>query len=199
MPDEVALAQQDTDILSALETYEDYLSFYVQIEQNSTAFSWLKADTLYRMSQRLGEKTLTQLARDLKQPDSTVSGYVRVARAFPKDKREPDVSFSIHFHASWADSYDQKNQQFITNKRFNWVKKAAEEQLSVRKVIAGVKEEKEGEVFLAEGEEAKIRQEAKDKVLMMSKLLRDLLKATLRGDIDAFDKIREIYKRIYGK
>lgn len=195
--EETAVVNLDPAILTQLEAYEDYASFYRQIEESVTAFSWLKADTLYHMSQRLGEKSLTQLGKDLEQAKSTVTNYIRVARAFPSDKREPAVSFSGHYQASFADSYDEVNQVFIGENRFNWVKKAAEERLSARKVREGVDAEKAAALLISGGEEASERQEAKDKVTMIKKLLDDLNKAVKRGGTDALDKIRTIYNKIY--
>lgn len=134
-----------SDILSKLETYEDYLSFYIQLDQASSAFAWLKADLLLQMSQKLGDKSLEQLGIDLNEKRSTVINYVRTAKAFPADKRDEAASFSIHFRASFADSFDDKTQEFNGEKRFKWVEKAVDEGLSTRELAEAIHSEKQRE------------------------------------------------------
>jgi hypothetical protein len=130
------------DILDKLETYEDYLSFYIQLDQASTAFAWTKADLLFQMVQKLGEPSVEQLARDVKHPRSTVVNYVRVARAFPIEKRDPAASFSLHFRASFADAYDDKTHTFTGEKRFKWLDKALDEGMSTRVLSDAIKRDK---------------------------------------------------------
>lgn len=133
------------DILNKLENYEDYLSFYIQLDQTSTAFAWLKADLLFQMVDKLGEPSVEQLARDVNQPRSTVVNYVRTARAFPHDKRDPNVPFSIHFRASFADTYDDKTQSFQGEERFKWLAKAIDEGMSTRVLGDAIQREKKRE------------------------------------------------------
>jgi hypothetical protein len=128
--------------LDKLQTYEDYLSFYSQLDEASSAFSWVRADVLLQMVMNLGDKSVEELAKDLKQPRSTVTNYVRVARAFPPDKREPIVPFSTHYQASYADSYNEKTKVFDGELRFELIKKAADDGLSVRQVIKQMQETK---------------------------------------------------------
>lgn len=135
------------DILNKLETYEDFLSFYIQLDQASSAFAWLKADLLFKMASKLGEKSIETLASDIKQPRSTVINYVRVARAFPQGQRDPGASFSIHFRASFADSYDDKNQLFQGKKRFEWVEKAIDEGMSTRELGEAIQRDKQRELL----------------------------------------------------
>lgn len=131
------------EILGKLESYEDYLSFYIQLEQASTAFAWLKADLLFQMASKLGEKSIEQLARDINQPRSTVVNYVRTARAFPQEKRDLAASFSIHFRASFADSYDDKTGEFNGEERYKWVEKAIDEGMSTRVLGDAIQREKQ--------------------------------------------------------
>jgi hypothetical protein len=120
------------NVLSNLESYDDYLSFYIQLDQTTSAFAWLKADLLHQMLQRLGEGSLEQLSNDLREKRSTVANYVRVARAYPVEARDPMASFSLHLRASYADSYDEKTKEFSGNERFKWVQKAVDEKMSTR-------------------------------------------------------------------
>lgn len=184
-------------LLDKLENYEDYLSFYMQLEEASTAFSWLKADTLHKMAGDLGDKSLEQLSKDLKQKKSTVISYIRVAKAFPEETRNPLASFSAHYQASYADSFNDKTQEFQGEKRFEWIEKAAIENLSTREIAEGIQEEKRKALAETSGEEEAQIQEAKDKVKKMKILLDALLKATRRGDMDAYQKIINIHDKIY--
>lgn len=149
MDDKALSAATDTplgltpEILSKLESYEDYLSFYIQLDQASSAFAWLKADLLYQMATKLGATSIEQLARDIKQPRSTVINYVRTAKAFPKEARSEEASFSIHFRASFADSYDEKKGEFEGDTRFTWVEKAIDEGMSTRTLGDAIQREKQ--------------------------------------------------------
>lgn len=133
----------DSDVLKNLESYEEYLSFYLQLDEASSAFSWFKADLLNQMHQKLGEGSIEQLSKDVKQPRSTVINYVRVAKAFPKETREPAASFSIHIKASFVDSFNTEKQEFETNDRFDWVKRALDENFSTRGLEEAIKREKQ--------------------------------------------------------
>ena len=188
----------DHTILQRLENYEDYLSFYIQLEEASGVFAWLRADTLYQMAKKLGENSLHQLAIDLRQSRSTVINYVRTARAFPHQEREPMVSFSSHFQASFADSYDEKTEQFKTNTRFEWIKKAADEGMSTRKLQKQIKEKK----AIAAGADPIVvarNIEIEDKVSALMHYLGALKDKAKIGDENALSRILGIYTTIYGE
>lgn len=136
-----------SDILDKLETYEDYLSFYIQLDQASTAFAWIKVDLLLKMASKMGETSVEQLARDINHPRSTVVNYVRVARAFPKDRRDEQASFSIHFKAAFADSYNDKTGEFDADTRFKWVEKAVDEGMSTRVLGELIQRDKQRELL----------------------------------------------------
>ena len=133
-PVENVPVQLSPEILSRLQSYEDFLSYYIQLDQASTAVSWVKADLLVHMSKKLGIKGIESLARDIKQPRSTIVNYVRTAKAFALNQRDYGVSFSHHFQASFADEYDDETGTFLTDKRFGWVNKAGDESLSTREL-----------------------------------------------------------------
>jgi len=126
--------------LEKLEKYEDYVSFYGQLEEATTAFSWVKADMLLQMTNKLGDASLASLSKDLKLPQSTVVNYIRTARAFPTDQREPIVPFTSHFQASFADSYDEKTKTFNGEQRFKLLGEAADKMMSVRDIMKSVHE-----------------------------------------------------------
>lgn len=132
----------DPQILSKLATYEDFLSYYIQLSQAHDSVSWVKADLLLQMQKKLGEGGLVQLSKELRQPASTVSTYIRAAKAFPLDKRDPALSFTIHLHASYADSYDDKKGVFWGEERFRWLEQAADGAWSSRKLLAEIQDKK---------------------------------------------------------
>lgn len=123
------------DVLQKLETYEEYLSYYISLDEAATNVSWIKADLLVHMQNKLGDKSILALAKDVRQPYTTVVNYIRVARAFPPERRLPNVSFSHHYQASYADTYNEKERRFLTQTRFMWLARAADEQFSVRRLM----------------------------------------------------------------
>ena len=131
------------EVLNNLESYGDFLSYYVQLEEATTTVSWLKADLLAEFSNRQGETSLGKLALDINEPFPTVTNYIRTSRAFPPDTRIPNVPFSSHMIASFSDSYNDKEKRFETDNRFGWVEKAADEKLTTRKLDQLIKKEKE--------------------------------------------------------
>lgn len=133
------------DIQKNLKSYEDYISYFVQLNEASNLVSWVRADLLNHMAQTLGEKSLTQLSKDLAIPLSTVINYVRTARAFPAESRDPMLSFSHHLQASFADTYDEKTGEFSGEKRISWVAKSNIKNLSVKRLRSEMKEEQEKE------------------------------------------------------
>ncbi len=137
----------DPNILDNLENYEDFLSAYIQIDQNTSTYSWFKADLLLHMMKKLGENSIRLLATDIKQPASTIINYTRTALAFPPEKRDEGASFTLHFQASFSDSLDEKTKTFKSAKRFGWLNKAIDEHLSTRKLAEYIQMEKAGETL----------------------------------------------------
>lgn len=140
------VALLDENYLSKLETWEDHLSFYIQLEETETAYSWLKADTLLQMTERFGDMSLQEVSRATGKPLGTVINYVRTSRAFPPDKREPAAPFSLHYQASYADSFDDKDKVFKTDHRFEWIQKAVENHMPTRALAEAIRKEKISEI-----------------------------------------------------
>ena len=130
-------------LASKLETWEDHVSYYVQLSEASNSFSWIKADILLHLANKFGESSIKKISNDIGEPASTVASYVRVSRAFPRESRYQNLSFSHHFQASFADSYDESKGEFITDDRFGWIERASDENLSTRRIRAEIQEEKE--------------------------------------------------------
>lgn len=182
-------------LIDKLEKYEDYLSFYTQLDEATTAMSWVKADMLLQMVMNLGEGSLAQLSQDLKQPKSTVVNYVRTARAFPPEKRQPIVPFSTHFHASFADSYSEKEAKFDGELRFEIIEKAADENTSVRDVIHNIKEAR---ILAVQGDEElhKMALDAEEKAHEIMRNVASLKDDARKGNKEAHALILEIYNQV---
>ena len=133
----------DPQVLSKLSSYEDYLAYYIQLSEATDTVSWGKADFLLYMFHKMGVNSIMALSKDMKLPFSTVDNYIRTAKAFVVDKRNPAMSFSHHFKASFADKYDKKTKTFLTDYRFDWLNKAQDERMSTRKLQANIQEERE--------------------------------------------------------
>lgn len=129
-------------ILSQLHTYDDFLNIYVQLEQAHTSVAWQKADLFTEFNKREGEKGLETLAKDIKQPYSTLVTYIRTARAFPTETRYTNGSFSLHMQASFADRYNPITGDFEGEERFAWMEKAVHKRMSTRLLRELIKEDK---------------------------------------------------------
>lgn len=186
----------DHNILSKLNTYDEFLQFNLQLNEATAQFSWLKADTLLRMSEKLGDTALAKIASDLREKKSTVINYVRTAKAYPIEKREPMVSFSAHYHASFADSLNDRTNTFDGEKRFEWIKRAAEEGLSVREITHGIQKEKREELAKNNEEEA-YKFDAHNKGTELKSLIDGLMLGARQGDKEAYEKLVAVYKKVF--
>ncbi len=142
LPNEVPIAL-DEATKNKLVNWEDFISYYLQLHEAENSFSWIKADVLLALAEKFGDQSLEKVSTDIGQPRSTVVNYVRTARAFPEEKRDPSISFSHHFQASFADSYDEHKGVFASDTRFDWVEKAVNEQLSTRSMRDEIQDKKQ--------------------------------------------------------
>lgn len=132
----------DKEEINKLQAWEDWVTYYLQLGEASNSFSWYKADLLLALYGKFGEGSLDKFASDVKEPKSTVINYVRTARAFPPDKRIAHLSFTHHFQASYADSFNEKTNEFEGELRHELLAKAADDNLSTRALQDEVKESK---------------------------------------------------------
>lgn len=146
--DSLALVNQDIpvsldpEIIANFSSWEDWVTYYLQLGEASNSFSWYKADLLLHLYKKFGEGSLDKFSTDVGESKSTVVNYVRTARAFPSEKRIPSLSFTHHFQASFADSYNEKDREFEGETRFEMIEKAADTQMSTRALQDEVKESK---------------------------------------------------------
>lgn len=149
MNNSLALASRDIPLYldpeetKELQTWEEWITYYLQLSEASNAFSWHKADFLSQLYDKFGGESLEKFAADVGEPRSTVVNYVRVSRAFPPDKRVPHLSFTHHYQASFADSYDEAKKEFVTDSRFQIIEGAADRNISTRELKEEIKEAKE--------------------------------------------------------
>ena len=135
----------DKTITDQFESWEDWITYYLELGEASNSFSWYKADLLLALEEKFKGDSLEKFSEEVKEPRSTVVNYVRTARAFPPDKRSPRLSFTHHFQASYADSYSEIARDFKGNHRFDMLEKAEDENMSTRRLQETIKDRKEEE------------------------------------------------------
>ena len=167
----------DPKILEQLNSYDEFLGFYIQLEQSQQSVSWLKADLFVAFSEKLGADSLATLAKDIKIPASTIVSYIRTSKAFPVFKRLPDISFSHHLQASLIDSFDGK--EFSGEGRYKLAERASDEKLSTRQIASEVKQTKE---------EDPEKKEAERKLYRIIATLRNMFKEGKYSEIDTLYK-----------
>ena len=133
----------DDEAVKGLETWEDWITTYLQLNEATNSVSWIKADFLMRLFEKFGGDSLEKFASDVNEPRSTVANYVRVSRAFPPETRIPHMSFTHHYQASFVDSYDENKKEFATDKRFEVIEEAAARNISTRQLKDEIQETKE--------------------------------------------------------
>ncbi len=124
----------DNEAVKGLETWEDWITTYLQLNEATNSVSWLKADFLVKLFEKFGGESIERFASDVHEPRSTVTNYVRVSRAFPPGTRVPHLSFTHHYQVSWIDSYDESKKEFATNKRFEMIEEIASRNISTRQL-----------------------------------------------------------------
>lgn len=128
--------------LDQLTDWESFISYYLQLDELDNYTSWTKADLLLKLSEKYGESSLAQFAKDVHKPHGTIINYIRTARAFPPEKRFLESTFTMHMVASFADSYDDKERGFTSVERYDWIEKAADNKWSTRSLVDEIKREK---------------------------------------------------------
>lgn len=187
------------DIFSKLESYDDYVNFYIQLEEASSGFSWMKADLLLQMEQSMGEKSLREFSKEVKQPLSTITNYIRVSKAFEPEQRDLGASFSLHFQASFADSYNEDDKAFTSDKRFEWLEKAMDENMSTRQLASAIQKEKQRDLISDGDENAMRKQEIREVLNDIQKALSAIVTKANNGSSESLQKLQAIKEYIYGK
>jgi len=139
------------DIINKLNSWEDFVGFYTQLEEVSSLSSWLKADLIKRLVEKFPDKnSLLEFSKSVNQKYSTIVNYLRIAKAFPMEKRIPEASFTLHFQASFIDSFDNEKQEFITDDRFKWLGIAIDQHWSTRALQSEIRRDKKTKALNSE-------------------------------------------------
>lgn len=131
LPVETSLAL-DPQISNQLQTPDDYKAFGRKFIAGQTALSWWLADLVADCRAKLGKEAALELGMDLGLATSTIMNYVRVSKAYKPEERVANLSFSHHFTAAFADTYNDETGEFESNNRHNFLEKAVDEGLSTR-------------------------------------------------------------------
>lgn len=139
------------EFLNQLQSYEDCVGLYTQLDEANNATSWYKADLLLYMFEKFGHTSITKFTEELKLPYGTAINYIRTVKAFPPGTRIQNLSFTHHIKAALADKYDEKTGQFLGEERFGWIEKAADNKVSTRKLESQILREKREKKAKEEG------------------------------------------------
>lgn len=187
------------DTIKQLESYDDYVNFYIQLEEVSSGFSWMKADLLLDAESKMGDKSLKKFAQEVNQPYSTIANYIRVAKAFTPNERDIGASFSLHFQASFADSYSEDAGGFVGNERFNWLAKAVENNMSTRKLASEIQRSKQRDL-ISDGDETALRkQEVKEVMHDIQRVLAVFVGKANEGSEENLNKLKKVKDFVYGQ
>lgn len=159
----------------------------------------MKADLLLQVEKKLGEKSLRVFSGEVNQPQSTITNYIRVARAFDKERRDVGASFSTHFQASFADSYDEETKSFKSDTRFDWLNKAIDEKMSTRKLAQEIQKHKERSMITAGDGAAIQRQFVKETLHEIQLALGAIAQKASQGSGEHLEQLGKIKEFIYGK
>lgn len=124
----------DKSFFDKYKTFDEKQTLYADIKTFTAASSWMQADFFKYLWEESGDKTLNKFAGTVGEPSGTINNYIRTARAFSETERNPMLTFSHHFQASLADSYDSKTKQFQSKARYDWLDKAADQRLTTRQL-----------------------------------------------------------------
>ncbi len=124
----------DKALFDKYESLDEKQDLYTDIKKTAAAASWMQADFFRYMWEMSPEKEIKNLSKALQESSSTINNYLRTAIAFPEEKRDAMATFSHHFQASFADSYNSKTKTFAGSTRFDWLEKAIDENWTTRRL-----------------------------------------------------------------
>lgn len=127
----IVLAPELLDQAKDLEDFESLWMISKEIDQRN---QWFKGDILDKFVIKFGEASIEEFAKTVGEKPDTLIGYRRVSRAFPIDKRMFNLSWTHYWIASQVDSWNKEKQQFETEKRFEWITEAHDNNWSVPKL-----------------------------------------------------------------
>lgn len=122
-------------------TWEDFISLWMISKEIDMRNQWFKGDISNRVAIVHGESSLSKFATDVQEKRVTIESCRRVARAFPKDTRNFNLSWTHYFIASFTDSYKKGEAKFEGDNRFKWVEKANDENWSTTRLAQEIKKD----------------------------------------------------------
>jgi hypothetical protein len=132
-----------SEFLSSLKTREDHENAFTMVTEKKNQCLWYEADIILNYYKKfLGQELDVYRAGQLMN-SSTIKYYLRTASGFSPEFRIPSISFNHHYQASLSDQWDSKTLEFKGDKRYTYTAKAADEQLSTRKLQAVIAEDQE--------------------------------------------------------
>ena len=114
-----------TNSLSEATEWEDFIGLWMQSKEFEQAVQWFKGDIASKIEIKFGQSSLDKFAQEVVENLKTIEAYRRVSRAFPKaEDRLWNLAWTHYFLASQTDTWDKKNQKFLSNNRFKWIEQA---------------------------------------------------------------------------
>lgn len=138
------------DAINKASEYEDFVSLWMMSKEIDQRNQWFKGDIVDKVAVKYGEESLQKFAESVGEKYDTIIVYRRVSRAFPVDKRMYNTGWTHYFQATYADKWDKGEGKFETEKRFDWIAKAAEENWSLPKMkmeMAEHKAQQDGDLY----------------------------------------------------
>jgi hypothetical protein len=127
--------------LNNASSWEDFISLWTISQSIDIRNQWFKGDIANRVAIIHGESSLAKFAQEVGEKRVTIEGFRRVARAFPKDIRNLNLSWTHYFLASFTDSYKKGDGKFEGEERYKWVEKASDEGWSTTRLSAEIKKD----------------------------------------------------------
>lgn len=137
----LTIAGLTSSALDYAENLDDYEQLWRSAEEVSDMVRWIKGEIAIRVVSKYGEGGIDELALRMDLARSTIDTYRRVTRAFPVETRRESLTWSHYVIASQADSYSRGDVDFATDKRFEWIDKAEDNNWSARRLAVEIKKE----------------------------------------------------------
>jgi len=112
------------DVISNADSLEDFASLWTLSSDIDQRNQWFKGDVLDRLVIKYGEKSLLEFSRMVNEKYQTLVLYRRVSRAFIKEQRNYNLTWTHYMLASMTDNWDQYKQVFETDNRIKWIEEA---------------------------------------------------------------------------
>lgn len=130
------------EALEQLKTPEDYENAFQTVAEQLNNRVWWIADLIGSYARKFPKYELDIYKSGQQMSQSSYRYYLRTALAFSPEQRNPMLTFSHHYQASWIDEYDPKKKRFVGDRRFQMLEHAADNGLSSRALATIVSTEK---------------------------------------------------------